>query len=77
MTGRAKKNSGGIMKNWYESKTVWVNILTLALGIIGIFVTSATDLGIPPQTVAILTGIVVPIINVVLRFITNEGIKVK
>jgi len=63
------------MKAWYKSKTVWVNVITLALGIIGVFIASGGDVGIPPQVIAVLVGLVVPILNVVLRFITTEAIK--
>ena len=63
------------MKKWYESKTIWVNTLTLIISITGVVVSSASDVGISPHVVLILTGVVIPILNVILRFITNEAIS--
>ena len=59
------------MKPWWKSKTVWVNGLTAA-------VSAATYLSgvafLPPAFAVYLTGIVVPVMNVVLRFLTKEAI---
>lgn len=62
------------MKNVFKSKTVWVNAITAVLGMVTYIV--GMDV-LPPGVVAVVTGLVVPIANVVLRFMTNEAVTVK
>ena len=62
------------MKKWYKSKTVWVNGLTAALGFITYVL--GTNL-LPVEVTAVVAGLVVPVVNVVLRFLTKEEITVK
>ena len=62
------------MKKWYKSKTVWVNSLTAALGFITYVL--GTNL-LPVEVTAVVAGLVVPVVNVVLRFLTKEEITVK
>jgi len=64
-------------KPWYQSKTIWVNLITLLISIIGIVITSATDLGISPEVVVVLTGVIVPVLNLFLRTITEQPITLK
>ncbi len=59
------------MKPFWKSKTFWVNVLTLVISALTMIAGSET---IDPQVVAIITGIAIPILNVVLRFVTNEPI---
>ena len=63
------------MKKWYTSKTVWANVLALVIGIVYVVVNGGAEIGVAPQVIALLTGIVIPIINVVLRFLTNKGVE--
>jgi hypothetical protein len=60
-------------KQWYTSKTVWFNILT-------IFTVTASMFGyVPDQEVADTTSSVLlalsPIINLALRMITDKGLS--
>ncbi len=64
-------------KLWHQSKTLWVNLIALVISIVGVLVTAAPDVGIDPQVVVVLTGIVVPLLNVWLRFVTDTGVKIK
>jgi|DEB19_MinimDraft_3_1074340.scaffolds.fasta_scaffold100280_2 hypothetical protein len=58
------------MKHWYESKTVWVNVLTLAIMIVS---TMAGWDELKMYATEMMYG--VAIMNIFLRFITSEGIK--
>ena len=57
-------------KHWWESKTIWLNILTLALGVLAV-VADVVD----TKTAAVITGTIVPVLNVFLRFITDKKLK--
>jgi hypothetical protein len=58
------------MKPWYQSKTVWVNVLTLLAMII------STMAGWDELKIhAVQMMYAVSIINICLRFLTSEGIK--
>ena len=63
-----------VVKEWYRSKTFWVNALTLAGSIIAA-VTASEFVRDNPQLVLVLTGLVIPIINVILRWLTDEPIN--
>jgi hypothetical protein len=54
-------------KDWYKSKTLWVN----ALATIGLIVQNSTGVEIDAQAQA---G-VIAIANIVLRVVTNAGLK--
>ena len=58
-------------KNWFESRTVWVNVVTLAIGLAGVVAGSEV---LPPDAVVILTSLIVPVLNILLRFLTNKPI---
>ena len=57
------------MKQWYRSKTVWINVLTLATMIIGTVTQWPEMKDLAPQLAYALA-----IINVALRFISSEKI---
>ena len=57
------------MKQWYRSKTVWINVLTLAAMIIGTVAQWPEMKDMMPQLAYALA-----IINVALRFISSEKI---
>jgi hypothetical protein len=53
-------------KEWYKSKTLWVNVLTLLALILGTVAQWPELQAIAPQLLGALT-----IVNIVLRFITD------
>ena len=57
-------------KPWYDSKTYWINGLTLIAGVVGYFTTSSL---FTSQQVTVMVS-VLAVINLVLRSITNTGI---
>jgi len=57
------------MKPWYASKTVWINVLTLATMIIGTVTQWPEMKDLVPQLAYALA-----IINVCLRFISSDKI---
>ena len=57
------------MKPWWESKTIWVNVLTL-LGVIITSVTAWPEL----QKYGAQLATALAVVNVMLRMITSEGI---
>lgn len=58
------------MKPWYESKTIWVNVLTVVI----VLVTSMMSWPDMQQYGAQLTTMLA-VVNVILRLITSEGIS--
>ena len=59
-------------KKWYQSKTVWTNILTIAVGIISAIVSQE---GLIPPVVLKWMFVSMGVINVILRAITTTGIE--
>jgi len=59
------------MKKWYESKTIWLNVISLIIEIGNILMTTPV---IPTQYTGILT-VVVNVLNIVLRTLTNTTIS--
>jgi hypothetical protein len=61
-------------KPFWESKTMWINILTVAAMILSFVVDTQMDGGLPldldPRWVAMALGI----INIILRAVTNQGV---
>lgn len=60
-------------KNILRSKTFWVNAITLAVGA-ATMLAGNEAIGLNPQVSAILTSIVVPSLNLLLRAVTNEPV---
>lgn len=61
-------------KNWWESKVVWVNVLTFLVAALLLVAAPTFPVQIPEAAVNIILG-VVALINLGLRFITSEPIK--
>ena len=59
------------MKPWYLSKTIWANIVAALLTFGSI---AGLDLGLTPEDQAQLVAGVLVVVNIVLRFVTNEAI---
>lgn len=57
-------------KYWYQSKTLWVNIISLAIVIIGTVAGWQEMRDYAPTMMAVVNGL-----NIVLRLVTYEGIK--
>jgi hypothetical protein len=58
------------MKPWYQSKIIWVNILTIVAVIMSALLPLPELTSVAPY---LTTGLA--IVNVVLRVITNKGIN--
>lgn len=61
-------------KEWWESKTVWVNVSALLMMILSYF---GFSFFIDPEVLLMIASIVVPALNVWLRNKTNSPIKKK
>lgn len=61
------------MKSWWKSKTLWVNIIVAVLASLE----ATTGLLQPylPQHWYVVVAVGLPIINVVLRIVTTQGLK--
>ena len=57
------------MKRWYKSKTVWINVLTLAAMILATVAAWPEMQDIAPQIAYALA-----IVNVLLRFVSSDPI---
>lgn len=57
------------MKNWYQSKTIWFNIIGLVVAVAGELINAW-----PTGQVAKIAGFVLTIGNIVLRVGTTKGI---
>jgi hypothetical protein len=55
-------------KQWWQSKTVWVNVVLFLIAVVGIFMDQQV---LDSKTLAIVAAV----LNVVLRFITNTPIR--
>lgn len=58
-------------KAWYESKTLWANLIGGATTIATVF---GIDLGLTPETQAEVVAGVMVVINLILRFVTRAPI---
>lgn len=58
-----------MIKPWYRSKTVWFNVLSIAVLIANQF--GYVDFKVDP----VLEGGVISLVNLVLRFITRAAIR--
>jgi hypothetical protein len=59
-------------KNWYLSKTVWFNFLTLIISILAIF--GGIELGVSDDEINSISIAAVAVANIVLRFLTAKPI---
>lgn len=57
------------VKSIWASRTFWVNALTIVVS-----VATAVSGMVEPQVAAIVTGLLVPAVNIVLRYITTETV---
>ena len=64
------------MKKWYQSKTIWANIIAGLLSLIALFdATTLALLGIENTTKYLgILGLITTVVNLILRAITNKGI---
>ena len=62
-----------IMKSWWKSKTFWINSLTLLVGVLGV-VSQSELLKEHTELVLGLTTIALPVINLFLRWLTDQPI---
>jgi len=62
------------MKNWYESKTVWFNVLAFLVAVIGPILSQYGYTGDVPTELAVFVPAAIAAINLILRKITNTGI---
>lgn len=62
-------------KVWYESRTIWINTLTVAAMILSFVVDTQMADGLPfdvdPRWVVLALGVV----NILLRSVTNQGVS--
>lgn len=61
------------MKRWFQSKTVWLGILTLILSILT-FIQGEEWISQYPQVVAII-GTVIGVLTIILRFFTHKSME--
>ena len=61
------------MKNWYQSKTIWFNVGTMAVA--GLTAVAGSEWIAENPVAAAVVTCVISIINVYLRKVTEEGIK--
>lgn len=62
-----------MIKKWFASKTIIVNVLVLCAGVLAVF-TGSEWIMADPQLAATLTS-VVAVVNICLRFITTGPIE--
>lgn len=61
-------------KTVLSSKTIWINVITLLLTVL----TAVLDMGIiPAEYLVYVTGLVIPILNVINRFFTGGSIALR
>ncbi len=61
------------MKKWYKSKMMIVNLLTLAIGVIGVFEGTDWIMANPTMTAAVVS--ITGALNIYLRLNTSKAIK--
>jgi len=65
------------VKKWYTSKTIWVNVLALAIVIIPVLLDAINATVISPEVqrlIAVWGAAILSIANIVLRWLTNQGL---
>jgi hypothetical protein len=60
-----------MQKQWYESKTLWVNLVALIAAVTGAF---GLDLGLDPEAQTSIVAGIMSVVNIVLRFTTKTPI---
>ena len=58
-------------KNWYQSRTLWANIVAGGITLAGVF---GINVGLDAETQAQLVGGIMVVVNIVLRFVTKTPI---
>ncbi len=59
-------------KPFWQSKTFWINVIAIVATITGTF---GLDLGLDPETQATVAGVIIAIVNIILRlFFTDKAI---
>ena len=58
-------------KPWFQSRTLWVNLVAGAVTLGGVF---GVDLGLTAETQAELVAGILVVVNIVLRFVTTKPI---
>ncbi len=61
-------------KTVWASKTVWANVIAIVASLLVAF---GLDLDLTPERQAALAGGIVAVVNIVLRFKTTKGVKVR
>lgn len=59
-----------VRKDWYKSRTIWVNIISLLIMVITTMAGWVEFQDYAPQMLAIVN-----LLNIAIRFLTSEGIK--
>lgn len=59
-------------KLWYQSKTVWVNLITMAIMVLTLF-TAAENSALLPTSIVPWIAIVIAVLNIVLRVWFTES----
>ena len=55
-------------KQWYQSKTLWLNAITLIISIIGLLINQPW---LPAKYIVLVTSIILPILNMILRLLST------
>ena len=58
-------------KAWYQSKTIWMNLLAFAATMATVF---GFDLGLTPEAQAEIVAGIMAVVNIVLRFVTTKPV---
>tara|TARA_R110000744_G_scaffold144595_1_gene256719 strand:+ start:336 stop:521 length:186 start_codon:yes stop_codon:yes gene_type:complete len=61
-----------MIKPWYCSKTLWVNVIAGAVTVAGAF---GVDVGLEAEEQAQIVAGVMVIVNIALRFVTDSKIR--
>lgn len=62
-----------VAKPWYLSRTVWVNLLTTVVGVVGYLAGSDFIAQNPALVAALTSGL--GVLNVILRLVTGSPVK--
>ena len=61
------------MKSIFTSKTLWVNVLALAATLFGAL---GIDIGLTPEMQIKVVGVIMTVVNIVLRFTTKTAVSI-